>query len=116
MDQRVGDIMRRVQIQNFTNVRQLGHADATRLFHKDDNENAESRFILRAPSFIQNRMILPPCDVGSRDQSSKQRGIWVRLGPPQLRFNPKFPGSGPDLIITLYYVLHSTLQKISSYN
>ena len=59
-------------------LRHSGYADASRL-STYLNKKLESRFILRAPSFIRNRRTLPSCDVGSRDQSSKQRGFWVRL-------------------------------------
>lgn len=69
---------------HFSSLRHLGYADVPRLSLHQNNK-IEGRFILRAPSFIQNRTTLPPCDVGSRDQSYKQRGFWVRLGCARIK-------------------------------
>jgi len=66
------------------------------LSRKNGNKSVESRLILRAPFFIQSRTTLPPCDVGSRDQSSKQRGFWVRLECARIKalYPAHFIGAG----------------------
>jgi len=71
----------------------MGYADAQRPSINRSNNKSEGRLTLCTPSFCSSdyvntvisdkeavmRMTLPPCDVGSRSQSSKRRRASMRL-------------------------------------